>query len=92
MDDAGAKPGDQSFIATVIIVIGIAWMSLTGLCTAVFAVGGLISTGANDLLSLLPMIAVIGWFCMFPGFLIWSLGRWLRRRKQKSAERAARQD
>lgn len=84
-------PSDKSFIATVIIVIGIAWMSLTGLCTAFFTVTGLLAPGGMaDMLTGLPIIALVGAICTLPGLLIWLFGRWLRNRKKKTAQSAAR--
>jgi hypothetical protein len=89
MSEAEHKPSDRSFVATVIIVIGIAWMSLTGLCTAVFAITSLFGgAGLVEGLALTPLFALVGAICILPGFLIWLLGRWLRNRKQKAARSA----
>jgi hypothetical protein len=92
MSEAEHKPSDRSFVATVIIVIGIAWMSLTGFCTAFFTVTGLFGGGGvSELLTGLPIIALVGAICTLPGFLIWLLGRWLRNRRKRAAQSDARE-
>ena len=76
MDPIERQRGDRSFIATVLIIIGVAWMALTGLCTVAITLSDLF----------VPEALLIGALCMLPGVLIWLLGRWLRQRKRQAGE------
>ena len=78
-----APNANGSFSATFLIVVGIAWMALTGLCTAGFAVSSFFG-GANDLaniISVLTFVLIVGAICIAPGLVFWLIGRALKRRR-----------
>ena len=67
-------------IGIILIVVGGLWMALSGLCSAVFAVG--IFTESNgdirEALSILPMILLVGGFSAGIGLVVYVVGRALR--------------
>lgn len=80
------NPGsNRSFIATFLVVAGLIWMSLTGLCTAGFVVSSFFggSMRLSDLFSVLAFVLVVGVICFAPGFLMWIGGKALRGRKAR---------
>ncbi len=80
-ETTGPEHGGRAFLATVLIVIGIAWMTLTGLCTASVLVSALIGNFSLEALGAIPVLAIIGVICIGPGWLIWKAGRALQRRR-----------
>lgn len=77
----GPLQSGRSFFATILIVFGIAWMTLTGLCTASVLVSSLIGNFSLEALGAIPVLALIGIICIGPGWLIWMAGRALKRRR-----------
>lgn len=77
-----AQSSTKSFFATVLIVIGILWMSLTGLCTALVAISSILGDPAG-LLGAIPTLLIIGALCIGPGWLIWKGGKALRGRRNR---------
>lgn len=71
-----------SVIGTIILVIGVLWMTLSGLCTALFAWLSFDMGRAKieDILGVMPLVLGVGGASAFVGWLIWSLGKSLRRR------------
>jgi hypothetical protein len=72
-------PASRSFIATALIVLGLIWMTLTGLCTAVFMIPAIFTSGEG--VAVIPSALFIAVICIGPGFLIWQAGRFLSRRR-----------
>ncbi len=76
------KPsGVGSIIGTIILVIGALWMGLSGLCTVIFTwfsfdMG---RAKASDVLGLMPLVFGVGGVSIFLGWLVWRLGKYLRR-------------
>lgn len=58
----------------ILIVIGVLWLALTGLCTAAFAIG-LLGEGNLGDISVILTIAIPSTLI---GGLIYAVGRWLR--------------
>jgi hypothetical protein len=75
-----AQSSTRAFFAAVLIVIGILWMTLTGLCTAFVAVSSILGDPAG-LLGAIPALLVIAVICIGPGWLIWMGGKALRGRR-----------
>jgi hypothetical protein len=78
-----APQSNRAFFASVLIVIGLIWMTLTGLCTAGFLVwafsgGGTLAAG--DFLNWTMLIVAGGVGSAFPGLIIWLVGKALKRR------------
>jgi hypothetical protein len=67
------------FIGLILIVIGVLWLALTGLCSAAFFVT-LLTEGADlrEALSILPMILLVGGFSAGMGLVALIVGRALR--------------
>lgn len=86
MDD---PTSGRSFFATALIVVGVLWMTLTGLCTAGFVVSmfGAGAPGGAETLNVLAFVLFVGAVCFAPGFLIWLGGKALRRRKSAAGDR-----
>lgn len=61
-------------IGLILVVIGALWLVLTGLCTAVFAVGVAGEGNLNDIGGVLS----IGVPSAVIGGIIYAIGRWLR--------------
>ena len=72
-------PGNDlaRFIGLILVVIGALWLVLTGLCTAVFALGIAGEGNLNDVGGVLS----IGVPSALIGGAIYALGRWLRPRQ-----------
>ena len=85
---AESPQSNRAFFATALVVIGLIWMALTGLCTAGFIVstffGG--ATDIPEIMSVLTFVLMVGALCIAPGFLLWLGGKALRQRK--AAERS----
>lgn len=65
------------FIGLILVVVGALWLVLTGLCTAVFAVGIAGEGNLNDIGGVLS----IGVPSALIGGAIYAIGRWLRSRE-----------
>ena len=82
-DSSGPSTSGRSFFATILIVVGILWMALAGLCSGAVLFssfrGGELRLG--DLLSSLPIVLIFGTIGAAPGLLIWLGGRGLRNRR-----------
>lgn len=76
----GTKSGG-GFFATILIVVGIAWMTLTGLCTAGVLISSIIGNPSFEMLGAIPVLALIGAICIGPGWLLWMVGRSMKRRR-----------
>lgn len=80
-DASGQAPAGRSFLATVLIVLGLVWMTLSGLCTGAVIVFSLAQGDVRALFNSMPVLALIAIICIGPGWLIWQAGRWLARRR-----------
>lgn len=84
MNEQQGGGSGMRFFGAALAVIGLLWMALTGLCTAVVwgqsFVGVALGTDLSELFAMIPFTLMIATICMLPGFLIWLLGRWLRDR------------
>jgi hypothetical protein len=73
----------RRFVGLALIVVGVLWIGASGLCSAAFFVGMLIE-GSNadirEILSIIPMIALVGGFSAGIGFVLFVIGRALRPR------------
>lgn len=79
-DPSPPSKSGGSFFAVVLIVIGVAWMTLTGLCTASVLISSIIGNPSLELLGAIPALIIIGVICIGPGWLIWKAGKALKRR------------
>jgi hypothetical protein len=80
-DPVETRSGARTFFATALIVIGLLWMALTGLCTASVAISTLLQGDPLGFLGAVPVLLVIGALCIGPGWLIWLAGKALRGRR-----------
>jgi hypothetical protein len=62
------------FIGLILIVIGVLWLALTGLCSAAFAIGLLGEGNLSDV----GAVFMIGVPSALIGAVIYAIGRWLR--------------
>lgn len=69
----------RRFLSLVLIVVGVLWMGVSGLCSAAFFVT-LFTDGADlrEVLSILPMILLVGGFSAGIGLVVFIVGRALR--------------
>ena len=81
MSDASPKESGsvRRFVGLIFIVVGVLWMSAAGLCSAGFFVSILVD-GADfrEVLSIVPMIGLVGGFGVGIGLVIYVVGRALR--------------
>ena len=75
------QPSTRSFFASALIIIGLLWMALTGLCTAGVMVSALFQGDPIGLLNSIPFMLIIAVICIGPGWLIWVGGKALRGRR-----------
>ena len=68
------QPSVGRFIGLILVVIGVLWLVLTGLCTAAFAIGLLGEGNLGDI----GVILTIGVPSALIGGAIYAIGRWLR--------------
>jgi hypothetical protein len=61
-------------VGRILIVIGVLWLVLTGLCTAAFAIGLLGEGNLGDV----SVILTIGIPSAVIGGVIYAIGRWMR--------------
>jgi len=82
-DSSGPSTGGGSFFATVLIVVGLLWMALAGLCSGAVLFSSLMGGDLrlSDLMSNLPIVLIFGTIGAAPGLLIWLGGRGLRNRR-----------
>lgn len=64
----------RRFVGLLLIVIGVMWIVLTGLCSVAFAIGLLGGGNLNDIGGVL----MIGVPSALIGGIIFAVGRWLR--------------
>ena len=79
-EPAGGGPSEiRRFIGLVLIVIGLSWFTMSGLCSAAFLVG-LFTEGGDfrEALSIVPMILLVGGFSCGIGFAVIVIGRAMR--------------
>jgi hypothetical protein len=80
MTDAAPEPTIKRIVGLVLIVVGLLWTALSGLCSAAFFVT-LFTEGGGDMreaLSIMPMILLVGGFSAGIGFVVYIVGRALR--------------
>jgi hypothetical protein len=80
MNGAAPEPTIKRIVGLVLIVVGLLWTALSGLCSAAFFVT-LFTEGGGDLreaLSIVPMILLVGGFSAGIGFVFYIVGRALR--------------
>ncbi|MEQ1868195.1 MAG: hypothetical protein ABL996_26560 [Micropepsaceae bacterium] len=73
-------PTIKRIAGLVLIVVGLLWTVLSGLCSAAFFVT-LFTEGGGDVreaLSIIPMILLVGGFSAGIGFVVYIVGRALR--------------
>ncbi len=73
-------PSAGGLFGTLIMILGVLWMALSGLCSALVAFSAIVNNEDQGMLQGLVVVAVIGGGSMFIGWLTWLGGRALRRR------------
>ena len=80
--------GGAGFFASILIIVGILWMTLAGLCSGTVLVSAFMSgeAGRNieGFLSAVPIVLLVGTAGALPGMLIWLGGRALRNRRNSA--------
>ncbi len=80
MTEASPPPPDiKRIIGLMLIVVGLLWATLSGLCSAGFVL--MLFTEGGDLreaLSIIPMVVIVGGFSIGMGFVVYIVGRGLR--------------
>lgn len=79
MSDTESRPNIKRVIGLGLIVVGLLWTTLSGLCSAgfflmLFTEGG----DVREALSIVPMILLVGGFSAGIGFVLYIVGRALR--------------
>ena len=79
MTDPTDSPSIKRIIGLVLIVGGLLWATLSGLCSAAFFVT-LFTEGGDfrEALSIVPMIVLVGGFSAGIGIVLYVVGRALR--------------
>ena len=69
----------KRFIGLILIVVGVLWAAASGLCSAWFF-GMMFFEGGDirEMLSIVPMLLLVGGFSAGMGFVIYVVGRALR--------------
>jgi hypothetical protein len=69
----------RRLVGLVLLVIGVLWMGAAGLCSGAFFVSILVEgAGFREILSIVPMIGLVGGFGAGIGLVIYIVGRALR--------------
>jgi len=89
MSEFTPKSGGLQFVATFLIVIGLLWMALAGLCSAAVFFSSLSSGNLADIMSALSIVLLFGAIGAAPGLIIWVIGRALRGRRNGAAPKTA---
>ncbi len=81
MTDSAPPPASiRRIIGLILITAGVLWMAASGLCTAAFF-ATLLTEGpadAREVLSITPMVLLVGGFSAGIGFVVYIVGRALR--------------
>ncbi len=80
MNDAPKQPHSiRRFVGLILIVIGALWLTASGLCSAAFF-GMMLFEGGDirEILSIVPMILLVGGFSAGMGFVLYVIGRAMR--------------
>jgi hypothetical protein len=85
MNDPTPKRGGLDFVATALIVIGVLWMALAGLCSAAVFFSSMMSGDIAGMMSALSIVLFFGAIGAAPGLIIWLIGRALRGRRNGAA-------
>lgn len=85
MSEPKQKGGGLQFVATVLIVIGLLWMTLAGLCSAAVFFSSMMTGNLADIMSALSIVLFFGAIGAAPGLIIWVIGRALRGRRNGAA-------
>lgn len=68
----------RRLIGRILLVISAIWMALSGLCSGAFLVSMLVDNPHfQEILSILPMIVLVGGFSVGIGFVVYIIGRGL---------------
>jgi hypothetical protein len=78
-ESAGTGSNVKRFIGLVLIVIGVLWTAASGLCSVGFF-GWMFFEGGDtrEILSIVPMVLLVGGFSAGMGFVLYVVGRALR--------------
>jgi hypothetical protein len=78
-EPAGTGSEIRRFIGMILIVVGLLWVAASGLCSAGFF-GWMIFEGGDirEILSIVPMLLLVGGFSAGMGFVLYVVGRALR--------------
>jgi hypothetical protein len=81
MSDAQESPGPiRNFMGLALIGVGVLWMAASGLCSGAFFVQMMIDDPHyREVLSIIPMILLVGGISFGLGFVFYIVGRALRR-------------
>lgn len=79
MTDPTDPPSIKRIIGLTLIIVGLLWTALSGLCSAAFFVTLLTEGGdVREALSIVPMIVLVGGFSTGIGIVLYVVGRALR--------------
>jgi hypothetical protein len=78
-ESAGTGSEINRFIGLILIVVGVLWAAASGLCSAWFF-GWMFFEGGDirEILSIVPMVLLVGGFSAGMGFVLYVVGRALR--------------
>ncbi len=80
MTETTPPPSITRIVGLILITVGVLWMAASGLCSAAFFLMLLTESpsDAREVLSITPMVLLVGGFSAGIGFVVYIVGRALR--------------
>lgn len=75
------RSSSAALLGTIIMIVGILWMTLSGLCSALVLVGEVFDGDPGGILQGVGIVTIVGGVSLLIGTLIWRGGKALRGRR-----------
>lgn len=75
------RSSSAALLGTIIMIVGILWMTLSGLCSALVLVGEVFDGDPGGILQGVGIVTIVGGVSLLIGALIWRGGKALRGRR-----------
>lgn len=75
------QPSAAALLGTIMMIIGVLWMTLSGLCSALVLVAAVFNGAPVGVLQWIGIVTIVGGLSLLIGALIWRGGKALRGRR-----------